>query len=303
MNNINFGIAFFAGVASFLSPCVFALVPAYIGYLSGRSVAGGDGQERSNTLNTFSHGVAFVLGFTVVFTFLGALAGALGSFRYQLTDILVKIGGIVVVLFGLHMTRILRIPFLDYDLRPQSQPDRQRGYISSALMGVFFSAGWAPCVGPVLGAILTLSFNQGGSMQGALLLAAYSAGLAIPFLLAATQISWVTTIIRRYGKVMHYTEIIMGVVLIAIGVLLFLGRFEQLASLGNFIEAGDEVLIGRMLILGLISSLLLGLVPAFIAKKQGKVFLDWWFLGTGIIAIILIVLYVLGVFTPLLALF
>ncbi len=231
------------------------------------------------------------------------LAGALGSFRYQLTDILVKVGGIVVILFGLHMTHILRIPFLDYDLRPQSQPDRKRGYISSALMGVFFSAGWAPCVGPVLGAILTLSFNQGGSMQGALLLAAYSAGLAIPFLLAATQIGWVTTIIRRYGKVMHYTEIIMGVILIAIGVLLFLGRFEQLASLGNFIEAGDEVLIGRMLILGLTASLLLGLIPAFIAKKQDKVFMDWWFLGTGIIAIVLIVLYVLGVFTPLLAVF
>ena len=303
MNNINFGIAFFAGVASFLSPCVFALVPAYIGYLSGRSVAGGDHQKKANSLNTFSHGVVFVLGFSLVFVLLGALAGALGSFRYQLTDILVKVGGVVVVLFGLHMTRILRIPFLDYDLRPQSPPDRKRGYISSALMGVFFSAGWAPCVGPVLGAILTLSFNQGGSMQGAMLLAAYSAGLAIPFLLAATQIGWVTTIIRRYGKVMHYTEIIMGVVLIAIGLLLFMGRFEQLASLGNFIEAGDEILIGRLLVTGLVLSLLLGLIPAFIAKRQEKVFMDWWFLGTGISMIVLIVLYVLGVFTPLMGLF
>ena len=171
MSNINFGIAFFAGVASFLSPCVFALVPAYIGYLSGRSVAGGDGDQQANSLRTFSHGVVFVLGFSVVFIILGALAGALGGLRYQVTDILVKVGGVVVVLFGLHMTHILRIPFLDYDLRPQSQPDRNRGYISSALMGVFFSAGWAPCVGPVLGAILTLSFNQGGSGQGALLLA------------------------------------------------------------------------------------------------------------------------------------
>jgi cytochrome c-type biogenesis protein len=278
-------------------------VPAYIGYLSGRSVAGGDGEKKNNTLNTFSHGVVFVLGFSVVFVFLGALAGALGSFRYQLTDILVKVGGIVVVLFGLHMTRILRIPFLDYDLRPQSQPDRNRGYISSALMGVFFSAGWAPCVGPVLGAILTLSFNQGGSAQGAILLAAYSAGLAIPFLLAATQIGWVTTIIRRYGKVMHYTEIIMGVILIAIGILLFLGRFEQLASLGNFIEAGDEILIGRMLVVGLIASLGLGLIPAFIAKRQGKVFTDWWFLGTGISLIGLIVLYALGALNPLITLF
>ena len=301
MSNINFGIAFFAGVASFLSPCVFALVPAYIGYLSGRSVAGGDGANKSNSLNTFSHGVVFVLGFSVVFVFLGALAGALGSFRYQLTEILVKVGGVVVVLFGLHMTRILRIPFLDYDLRPQSQPDRKRGYISSALMGVFFSAGWAPCVGPVLGAILTLSFNQGGSAQGALLLAAYSAGLAIPFLLAATQISWVTTIIRRYGKVMHYAEIIMGVILIGIGVLLFLGKFEQLATLGSFIGSVDEVVVGRMLLIGFVASLGLGLIPAAIAKRQGKVFMDWWFLGTGISMIVLVVLYALGVFAPFLA--
>ncbi|MCB2178523.1 cytochrome c biogenesis protein CcdA [bacterium] len=303
MSNINLGIAFFAGVASFLSPCVFALVPAYIGYLSGRSVAAGGDQKRANSLVTLSHGVVFVLGFSFVFVVLGALAGALGGVRYQITDILVKVGGVVVVLFGLHMTRILRIPFLDYDLRPQSQPDRNRGYISSALMGVFFSAGWAPCVGPVLGAILTLSFNSGGSAQGALMLAAYSAGLAIPFLLAATQIGWVTTIIRRYGKVMHYTEIVMGVILIAIGVLLFFGRFSQLATLGNFIEAVDEVVIGRMLVAGFLVALLGGLIPALIARSKGKEFMDWWFLGTGIIIIVLIALYTLGVFNPLLPLF
>jgi cytochrome c-type biogenesis protein len=243
--------------------------------------------------------VVFVLGFSVVFIIFGALAGALGALRTSITDILVKVGGVVVVLFGLHMTHILRIPFLDYDLRPQSQPDRSRGYISSALMGVFFSAGWAPCVGPVLGAILTLSFNQGGSLQGALLLAAYSAGLAIPFLLAATQVGWVTTIIRRYGKVMRYTEIIMGVVLIAIGVLLFMGKFGQLASLGNFIDAVDEIMVGRLLLYGFLASFGFGLVPAFIAKQRGKVFMDWWFLGTGISMIVLVVLYVLGVFSPL----
>jgi hypothetical protein len=136
-----------------------------------------------------------------------------------------------------------------------------------------------------------------------MLLAAYSAGLAIPFLLAATQIGWVTTIIRRYGKVMHYTEIVMGVVLIAIGVLLFLGRFEQLASLGNFIKSVDEVVVGKMLVAGLLSAAALGLVPAFIARAQGKVFMDWWFLGTGISVIVLVVLYVLGIFNPLIPLF
>ena len=300
-SNITLGIAFFAGVASFLSPCVFALVPAYIGYLSGRSVAAAnvDTENKSNSLLTFTHGLAFVIGFSIIFVILGALAGALGSLRADLTNILVKVGGVVVVLFGLHMTRILRIPFLDYDLRPQSQPDRNKGYLSSLMMGIFFSAGWAPCVGPVLGTIMTLSFNQGGSLEGALLLTAYSAGLGIPFLLAATQIGWVTTILRKYGKVMHYTEIIMGVILIGIGILLFLGRFGQLATLGTFIEAVDEVVVGRMLLIGLGLSMLLGLIPAFIAKAKEKVFLDWWFLGTGIAFIGLIVLYVAGVFNPL----
>jgi len=136
------------------------------------------------------------------------------------------------------MTHIIRIPFLEYDLRPQSQPDRQRGYISSALMGVFFSAGWSPCVGPVLGAILTLSLSGGSIATGATLLAAYSAGLAIPFLLAALGVGWVTTIIRKYGKVMYWTEIVMGVILIIVGVLLFLGIYESLARIPVFIDFG-----------------------------------------------------------------
>ena len=117
MENINFGIAFFAGVASFLSPCVFALVPAYIGYLSGRSVAGGEAQRKTNSLNTFSHGVVFVLGFSLVFVILGALAGALGGLRYQITELLVKVGGIIVILFGLHMTGIFPIKWLYYHKR------------------------------------------------------------------------------------------------------------------------------------------------------------------------------------------
>jgi cytochrome c-type biogenesis protein len=295
---VTLGIAFFAGLASFLSPCVFALVPAYIGYLSGRSIAAtsGDGEVKSSSWITFSHGFAFVAGFSAIFIALGAVAGALGDLLFDITDVLIKVGGVIVVLFGLHMTKIIRIPFLDYDLRPQSQPDRSRGYISSFLMGVFFSSGWSACVGPVLGAILTLSFNQGGSGQGAILLTAYSAGLAIPFLLAATQIGWVTTIIRRYGKVMHYAEIIMGVILIAIGVLLFTNRFQTLASLGTFIESVDEVTVGLQLAIGLVASLLLGLIPAFIAKRRGNIFLDWWFLGVGISFVVLIVLYALGAF-------
>jgi cytochrome c-type biogenesis protein len=233
--NIGVGLAFLAGLASFLSPCVLSLVPAYIGYLGGRSAAA---DAKASRWLTFSHGLAFVLGFSVIFVLLGVATSALGSLLYDLRDWLTKIGGIVVVIFGLHMTHILRIRWLEYDLRPQSQPDRQRGYFSSALMGVFFSAGWSPCVGPVLGAILTLSLSGGSVMQGVVFLSAYSAGLAIPFLLAALGIGWVTTILRRYGKVMLYTEIAMGVILIAVGVMLFLGIFEQLVRFDVFVDFG-----------------------------------------------------------------
>jgi len=301
-NDLSLGLAFFAGLASFLSPCVFALVPAYVGYLGGRSAAAAKGEGGSSSWRTFSHGLAFVLGFSIVFIFLGLLAGSLGRFLVDFMDILVKVGAVVVVIFGLHMTNILRIPFLDFDLRPQSQPDQRRGYISSAVMGIFFSAGWSPCVGPILGAILTLSFSQGSTLEGGLLLAAYSAGLAIPFLLAATQIGWVTTILRRYGKVMHYTEIAMGVILIIIGVLLFLGRFESLATFGAFFDTFDEIAVGRLLLIGFLAAGLLGLVIAFIAKSRGRNFLDWWFIGGGISTVLIVALYFLGAFnfiTPL----
>ncbi len=235
--NIGLGLAFLAGLASFLSPCVLSLVPAYVGYLGGRSVAIAQEREPSRW-ETLSHGLAFVLGFSVVFILLGIATSALGSLLYDTRNWLAKIGGIVVVIFGLHMTHIIRIPFLEYDLRPQSQPDRQRGYVSSFLMGIFFSAGWSPCVGPVLGAILTLSLSGGSVVQGALLLSAYSIGLAIPFLLAALGIGWVTTILRKYGKVMHYVEIAMGVILIIIGIMLFFGTFEYLARFGFFVDFG-----------------------------------------------------------------
>jgi cytochrome c-type biogenesis protein len=126
------------------------------------------------------------------------------------------------------MTGIWRIPFLQYDTRSQTQPDRSMGYLSSLLMGVFFSAGWSPCVGPVLGAILTFSLSGGSVLTGGSLLAAYSAGLSIPFLIAALGVGWVTTALRKYGKAIHYLEIAMGVVLIIVGVMLFFGWFERL---------------------------------------------------------------------------
>ncbi|MEN6482152.1 MAG: cytochrome c biogenesis protein CcdA [Anaerolineaceae bacterium] len=236
--NLSIGLAFLAGLASFLSPCVFSLVPAYISYLSGRSLASQDASSGKQRLETFSHGVAFVIGFSVIFILLGVAASALGGLLYDLRTWLAKLGGLIVIIFGLHMTGVIRLSFLEYDLRPQTKLEQRRSYFSSALMGVFFSAGWSPCVGPVLSAILTLAINGGSIARGAGLLSVYSAGLAIPFLIAALGIGWVTVALKKYKKAFHYIEIGMGVILIIIGAMLFLGTFQQLARFGSFINLG-----------------------------------------------------------------
>ena len=237
ISNISLGLAFLAGLASFLSPCVFSLVPAYVSYLGGRSAGLARGGE-TNRWITFTHGLAFVLGFSVVFILLGVASSVLGGVLYNLRGYLAKIGGMVVVIFGLHMIGIFRIPFLEYDTRRQEAPNQKFGYFSSFLMGIFFSAGWSPCVGPTLGLILTLSFTGGSVLHGVILLTAYSAGLAIPFLLAALGIGWVTMVIRKYGKAMRYIEIGMGFVMVIVGLMLFLGTFEQLSRFGLFFDFG-----------------------------------------------------------------
>jgi cytochrome c-type biogenesis protein len=285
METANFGlsIAFLGGLASFLSPCVFALVPAYIGYLSGRSA----GAQDKNRFYTLSHGVAFVLGFSTVFILLGLGASAIGNLLFDIRPYLTKIGGVVVVLFGLHMTGIIRIPFLQYDTRRQEAPDKRLGYASSFLLGVFFSAGWSPCVGPILGTILTLSLSTGSLTQGFWLLVAYSGGLAIPFLIAAVEIGLVTSFIKKYGNIVRYVEIAMGIVMIVIGVLLFFGRFEQVASLGFFFGSVDEVRVGTIILYVIGLLIILGLIPAFIARSKGRKFYDWWFFGAALIIVAL----------------
>jgi cytochrome c-type biogenesis protein len=230
--HISLGLAFLAGLASFLSPCVFTLVPAYVGYLGGR--AAGMDSAADNRLVTFTHGLAFVLGFSAVFILFGVAASAVGHFLVGARDTITRLGGILVIIFGLHMIGVLRVPILDYDTRVQQAPDRKFGYLSSALMGILFSAGWSPCVGPVLGAILTFALNGGSISTGITLLSAYSAGLAIPFLIAALGIGWITVTLKKYSQVMHYVEVTMGVILVIVGYLLNSGTFALIAQQSQF---------------------------------------------------------------------
>jgi cytochrome c-type biogenesis protein len=230
-------LAFLAGLASFLSPCVLALVPAYIGYLSGRSVTS-EGVVVENRWETFGHGVAFVLGFSLVFIALGAAASLIGAVLYDLRVWLARIGGVVVVIFGLHTLGVINIPFLDYDTRRHMKASPGLGYGSSVLMGVFFSAGWAPCVGPVLGVILTLALASGSLDQGVLLLTAYSAGLAVPFLLTALGIGRAAELMRRNARTVQIVSKVTGVVMVIVGVLLFTGSLQRLAQYGFFVDLG-----------------------------------------------------------------
>jgi cytochrome c-type biogenesis protein len=236
MRDITLGLVFLAGLASFLSPCVLSLVPAYVCYLGGRA-AGGEVSGKNRWI-TFTHGLAFVLGFSLVFIVFNIIAGALGGLLFDLRGWLAKIGGIVVVIFGLHMIGVFRIPFLEYDVRVHTQTDPRWGLLSSLLMGVFFSAGWSPCIGPILGAIITLTVNSGSIINGIIFGSVYSAGLALPFLIAALSIGWVSTLLKRYARVMRIVEIVMGVLLVIVGVLLFLGSFNILANYLPLVDFG-----------------------------------------------------------------
>lgn len=283
-------LAFLAGLASFLSPCVFALVPAYISYLGGRSVAappckGGD------TATTLAHGLAFVFGFSVVFVLLGLISSSIGALLQNLQGYLAVVGGLITIVLGLQLAGVLHIRYLEYDLRPQNQVQRERSYWSSALMGVFFSAGWTPCIGPALGVILTLAANGGDPLQGALLLSVYSAGLAIPFLFAATQIGWVTYLLRRHAKLGLYIQRALGVVLTIIGVLLLTGRLSTLNNLGVFFDIFQEGQIGMLVLGAILAALVLGLAVGWWARRSGKAFVEYWFLGTGVSLVVLITGY------------
>ena len=253
-SSISLGLAILAGLASFLYPCVLSLVPAYVSYLGGRAIAPTGGvisgiQTISNRWFTFTHGLAFVLGFSVVFIGLGTSAGLLGalfgaaSFQlngvvYDLRDLVAKVGGLIVIVFGLHTIGIITIPFLEYDTRRQMAPRPEWGYASSALMGVFFSAGWAPCVGPVLGALLTLALTAAGVGRAVWLLSGYSLGLAIPFLVAALAMGEIARFIRKYSRYTRYVSIVTGIMLVIVGVLLLSGQLQKLAGLGSFIDFG-----------------------------------------------------------------
>ncbi len=227
--NVNALVALGGGLLSFFSPCVLPLVPAYLGYLSGISVTTEEGELPRARM--FLHALAFVLGFSVVFVLLGASAGALGYLFYDLMSWIQRIGGILIIVFGLHVMGLLKIPILYQEKRLGHFVGSRFGYGSSFLAGVFFSAGWTPCFGPILGAVLLLAGNTATAARGAFLLSVYSLGLGIPFLITGAAFSAISPVLRRLNRYLGIVSLVSGIFLVVLGFLLFTDMLRVVSGL------------------------------------------------------------------------
>jgi len=218
-------VAFVAGVLSFLSPCVLPLVPSYIGFLTGMTLPEIGTRRRAALL----HALLFVLGFSLVFILLGATATALGRALGYYQVWLQRAGGVLIILFGLLCLGVLSArPLLsEHRMQPEQKP---LGYLGSAVVGMAFAAGWTPCIGPVLGGILGLAATSADVTRGMLLLAVYSAGLALPFLLAAIAVESFLGWFQRFRRFLPWVMRLSGVLLILVGGLLVTGQFTRLAG-------------------------------------------------------------------------
>jgi len=218
---ISIAIAVGAGLLSFASPCVVPLVPGYLGYLSGATV-GTNGRLVGERRKVMVHALMFVLGFTLVFTAVGASVGLVGFALLRNMPIVQKFGGIILVVLGLHTLRLINIPVLNRTFQADfSLVGRERGYIGSLLIGAIFAAGWTPCVGIVLSGILTLAATSATVGQGALLLIAYSLGLGVPFILSALALDRARGWLRKLNTKARLIETTSGVMLIIMGLLVF----------------------------------------------------------------------------------
>lgn len=235
MIDVTFAGALLAGLLSFLSPCVLPLVPAYLSYISGVSVDALQNEEelpeqRRIRKHVIAQSIWFVLGFSAIFIALGASASFLGSWLLVHMAVLAKVAGVIIMVFGLHYMGLIRIPFLLMEARLDTSKVNPGHGFGAALLGAAFAFGWTPCVGPILGAILALASAQNELGKGIALLAAYSSGLAIPFLLAAFATGAFLRWAKRFRRHLHTVEILSGVLLFAVGLLIFFGSFSIISG-------------------------------------------------------------------------
>jgi len=235
-------IAFIAGIASFLSPCVLPLVPGYISLISGVSVDGlkeGTSSRRAVIINS----LAFNAGLSTIFLILGTTAGLVGAAITSNPWVRI-IGGVIIIAFGLQLIGLLKISTLYKDTRFFSQ-DKPRGILGSITLGMAFAAGWTPCIGPILGGIIGLAATSGGWKSGLVLSAFYSAGLAVPFLLTGLGINKFLSFYGRFRRHLHKVEVVSGIVLIIVGLLVMSGKSTVLASsaVTRYVPSAEELVV------------------------------------------------------------
>lgn len=232
MLEVGFLAAFGAGVLSFLSPCVLPLVPPYLCFLGGVSMEqlqGGVEGEAAVALRrrTLLAALLFVLGFSTVFVSLGATATAVSRFLAEWSLLLAKLAGVVIILLGLHFLGVFKFALLNRDIR--FRPERPAGLLGAYLIGLAFAFGWTPCVGPVLAGVLFVAGTEETVLRGALLLAAYAAGLGLPFLLSALLLDRAVAGLRRMRRWIPTVERATGALLVATGLLFVTGRLNELS--------------------------------------------------------------------------
>jgi len=227
--------AFVAGLVSFLSPCVLPLVPGYVSLISGVGVEELKSHESNLLRKTMLNSVSFILGFSVVFITLGAISTEVGQLLARYKSMLAQVAGVVIVLFGLHLTGIFRINALYADKRLHGVKGGSTAG-GAFLIGFAFAFGWTPCVGPILAVILGFAAAQDSVFKGVALLTVYSMGLAVPFLLTALGIERFLRFYSRFRAHMHAIEVASGALLIALGVLLVFGRFTVISNYLSFLN-------------------------------------------------------------------
>ncbi len=227
--NISLVVAFSAGILSFLSPCVLPLVPVYLASLYGPEVY--DDRVRTVRFPLFLHSLSFVVGFAVIFTLLGAIAGLTGYAINLSSTLLNTIAGSLLVALGLFMLAALKVPWLNYERRLTPSAGTTGGYLRSFFVGAVFCLGWTPCVAPVLGGILALASIKATAWQGASLLAIYSLGMGLPFLIIGAAFDSVRPLLKRLSRYSRWIYIISGGLLIIVGILVLTNKLGWISSL------------------------------------------------------------------------
>jgi len=230
MLEISFAGALLAGLLSFLSPCVLPLVPAYLSYITGISVDALKTEQADVRRRAMVQSLWFILGFSLVFIALGASATLIGQWLLGNLQVLGKVAGGIIFVFGLHYTGLIRIPFLMMDAHLNTDKVKGGHALGSVVLGSAFAFGWTPCVGPILGAILAMAGAQHQVWHGTALLAVYSIGLGVPFLLAAAATNHFIGWMQRFRTHLHMVEIISGILLMIVGLLIFMGSFSTLSG-------------------------------------------------------------------------